>query len=154
MNLESIVGVLKGLKGRTTDMIYDLFFTETRVIVAIVLYPSDFAGQYGKLDPTTLVVGGYFKQREIKIKSANLMEERRSAFEGKTADEIFASHKNNAEIKYENINSVKIKKGILGTSLEFIVQNPLGRKINFSLGGNQIGEAEGLMQKVLADKAR
>ncbi len=154
MNLESIVGVLKGLKGRTADMIYDLFFTERRVIAAIVLHPSDFADQYGKLDPTTLVVGGYFKQREIKVRSLQLMDERRSAFEGKTADEIAASHKNNAEIEYENVTSVRIKKGILGTSLEFVVQNPPGKKINFSLDGNEVDEAEGLMKKVLSDKAR
>jgi hypothetical protein len=154
MNLESIVGVLKGLKGRTTDMVYDLFFTERRVIAAIVLHPSDFAGQYGKPDPTTLVMGGYFKQREIKVQSLKLMDERRSALEGKTADEVLASHKNNAEIEYENVTSVRIKKGIFGTSLEFVVQNPPGKKINFSLDGAQVGEAEGLMKKVLPDRAR
>lgn len=152
--MESIVGVLKGLKGRTTDMIYDLFFTERRVIAAIVLYPSDFADQYGKLDPTTLVMGGYFKQREIKIKSASLMQERRSAFEGKTADEVLALHRNSVEVEYGNVASVRIKKGILGTSLEFVVQNPPGKKINFSLDGNQVGEAEGLIKTVLLDKAR
>jgi len=154
MNLESIVGVLEGLKGRTADTIYDLFFTERRVIAAIVLHPSDFFGQYGKPDPTTLIVGGYFKQREIKVRSLQLMDERRSALEGKTADEILASHKNNLEIEYENVASVRIKKGILGTSLEFAVQNPPGKKMNFSLGGAQVGEAEGLMKKVLADKAK
>lgn len=152
--MENIVGVLMGLKGRTADMIYDLFFTERRVIAAVVLHPSDFADQYGKLDLTTLVVGGYFKQREIKVKSVQLMEQRRSAFEGKSADEVLASHKNNVEIGYENIKSVRIKKGIMGTSLEFVAQNPLGRKIDFSLGGNQVGEAEELMKKVLPDKAR
>lgn len=154
MNLESIVGVLKGLKGRTTDTVYDLFFTERRVIAIIVLHPSDFSRQYGKRDPTTLVVGGYFKQREIKVRSLQLMDERRSALEGKTADEVLASHKNNVEIEYENVTSVRIKKGILGTSLELAVQNPPGRKINFSLDGAQVGEAEGLIKKVLADKAR
>ena len=154
MDLESIVGVLKGLKGRTTDTIYDLFFTERRMIAAIVLHPSDFFGQYGKPDPSTLIVGGYFKQREIKVRSLQLMDERRSAMEGKTIDEILASHRNNVEIEYENVASVRIKKGIFGTSLEFAVQNPPSKKINFSLGENQVGEVEGLIKKVLADKVK
>ena len=152
--MENIVGVLKGLRGRTRDWIYDVFFTERRVIAAVVLHPSDFAEEYRKSDLATLVIGGYAKQREIKIRSIHLTEERRSAFEGKTADELLASNKMNLEMDYENIVSVRIKKGLLGTSLEFLVQSPPGKKIDFSLDGSQIGEAEALVKKVFPTKVR
>lgn len=152
VDLENIVGVLKGLRGRTRDLIYDVFFTERRAIAAVVLHPSDFAEEYRKFDLTTLVIGGYAKQREIKIRSLHLIEERRSAFEGKTADELLASNRMNLEMDYENIASVRIKKGLLGTSLEFMVQMPPGKKIDFSLDGTQISKAEVLVKKVLPTK--
>jgi hypothetical protein len=153
-DLENIVGVLRGLRGRTRDWIYDVFFTERRVIAAVVLHPSDFAEEYRKPDLATLVIGGYARQREIKIRSLQLIEERRSAFEGKTADELLASNRMNLEMDYENIASVEIKKGLLGTSLEFLVQIPPGKKIGFSLDRTQIGEAEVLVKKVLPTKVK
>jgi hypothetical protein len=154
VDFENIVGVLRGLRGRTRDWIYDVFFTERRVIAAVVLHPSDFAEEYRKPDLATLVIGGYAKQREIKIRSLQLIEERRSAFEGKTADELLASNRMNLEMDYENIASVEIKKGLLGTSLEFLVQIPPGKKIGFSLDRTQIGEAEVLVKKTLPTKVK
>jgi len=154
VDLENIVGVLKGLRGRTRDLIYDVFFTERRVVAAVVLHPSDFVEEYGKSDLATIMFGGYAKQREIKIRSLHLTEERRSAFEGKTADELLASNRANMEMDYENIASVRIKKGLLGTSLEFVVQLPPGKKIDFSLDGSQISEAEALVKKVLPTKVK
>lgn len=154
MDLENTVGVLKGLRGRWSDLIYDLFFTERRAIAAVVLDPSDFEEEYRKSDLTTLVVGGYIKQREIKIRTLHLMEERRSAFEGKTADELLASNKTNLEMNYGNIASVRIKKGLLGTCLEFTLRNPSGKKIDFSVEGRKRSEAESLVKKALPTKAK
>jgi hypothetical protein len=153
VDLENIVGVLKGLRGRTRDMIYDVFFTERRVIAVVVLHPSDFVEEYSKSDLATLIFGGYAQQREIKIRSLQLIEERRAAFEGKTADELLASSKMNLEMDYKNIAYVRIKKGFWGTSLEFMVQIPPGKKIDFSLDGSQISEAEVLLKKVHLTKA-
>lgn len=154
VDLENIVGVLKGLRGRWSDLIYDLFFTERRVIAAVVLDPSDFAEEYRKSDLTTFLIGDYIKQREIKIRTLHLIEERRSAFEGKTADELLASNKTNLEMNYGNIASVRIKKGLLRTSLEFTVRSPPGKKIDLSLEGSQKSEAERLVKKALPTKAK
>lgn len=151
---ENIVGTLKGVRGSTVDMVFDLFFTERRVIGAIVLHPSDFANEYSKPDLTTLIIGGYYKQREIKIRSQRLMEERRSGLEGKSPDEILTSNRANVQVDYENIVSARIKKGFLGNSLEFEVQTPPKKKINFSIEADELSKAEELLRTILPDKAR
>jgi hypothetical protein len=153
--LESVVvGVLEGVRGRTVDTVYDLFFTDKRMIAAILTHPSDFNDIYGKIDLTTLVFGNLHQRSAVKMRSLDLIESRRSAFANKTADEILALHRLNLEIDYENIICVTVKKGLLTKSLEFAVKNPPGKKVSFSLEESQIAEAEELMKKVLPGKAK
>jgi hypothetical protein len=85
--LEDVVGVLRGVKGRTVDTVYDLFFTDKRIIAALLIHPSDFNDIYGKIDLTTLVFGNFPKQRAAKMRSLNLIESRRAAFANKSVDE-------------------------------------------------------------------
>ena len=151
--MEDVVGVLKGVRGRTVDTVYDLFFTDKRIIAAILIHPSDFNDIYGKIDLTTLVFGNFPKQRAAKMRSLNLIESRRAAFANKTVDEILALHRSNFGIDYENILYVTVKKGLLTKSLEFGVKNPPQKKVNFSLEEGQIAEAEELVKKVLPGKA-
>jgi len=151
--LEDVVGVLRGVRGRTVDTVYDLFFTDKRIIAAILIHPSDFNDIYGKIDLTTLVFGNFPKQRAAKMRSLNLIESRRAAFANKTVDEILALHRSNFGIDYENILYVTVKKGLLTKSLEFGVKNPPQKKVNFSLEEGQIAEAEELVKKVLPGKA-
>ena len=153
LDLEDVVGVLKGVRGRTVDTVYDLFFTEKRIVAAILIHPSDFNDIYGKFDLATLVFGGLHKERAVKMRSLDLTESRRSAFANMTVDEILALHRSNFEIDYENIVYVTVKKGLLKKSLEIAMKNPPGKKINFSLKKGQVTEAEELVQKVLTGKA-
>jgi hypothetical protein len=151
--LEDVVGVLRGVRGKTVDTVYDLFFTDKRIIAAILIHPSDFNDIYGKIDLTTLVFGNFPKQRAAKMRSLNLIESRRAAFDNKSVDEILALHRSNFGIDYENILYVTVKKGLLTKSLEFGVKNPPQKKVNFSLEEGQIAEAEELVKKVLPGKA-
>jgi hypothetical protein len=150
--VEGVVGVLKGVRGRTVDTVYDLFFTDKRVVAAILIHPSDFMDIYGKIDLTTLVFGNFAKQRAVKMRSLDLIESRRSAFVNKTVDEILALHRSNLEIDYDNIIHVTVRKGFFTKSLEFTVKNPPGKKVSFSLEESQIAEAEELVKKVLPAK--
>ena len=109
--MEDIVGVIQGLKGRTTDIVYDLFFSEKRVVAAVVLYFSDLADIYKKFNLGTMLFGNLPEHREIKVRSLRLMDERRLALKDKTLDEILTLHRANLEIDYENIVSVSIRKG-------------------------------------------
>jgi hypothetical protein len=154
MKLENIVGVVQGLKGRTTDIIYDLFFTEKRAVAAIVLYFSDLTDIYGKINIMTLLFGNFSQHGEVKMRSERLMNERRLAFKDKTLDEILALHRASIEIGYDNVVSVTVKKGLMQTVLEFVVQGPPEKKIDFRLEERQIGEVEDQLKKVLPTKTR
>lgn len=152
--MENIVGVVQGLRGRTKDIIYDMFFAEKRVVAAVVLYFSDLTDIYGKISPLTFLFGNLSEHSEIKMRSLRLMNERRLAFKDKTLDEILALHRANLEIDYDNVVSVTVKKGLMQTSLEFVVQGPQEKKIDFRLEESQIAEVEGLIKKVLPNKTR
>ena len=76
------------------------------------------------------------------------------AFKEKTLDEILALHRANLEIDYDNVKSVTVKKGLVQTSLEFVVQGPQEKKIDFRLEESQIAEVEELIKKVLPNKTR
>lgn len=150
--LENVIDILQGLTGETTDTIYDLFFAEKRVIAAIVLHHSDLSEIYKKNNILSLFVGRGHEYFEIKMQSAKLMDERRQAFEGKSLDEILALHRASLEIKYDDITSLAIKRGLLTTWLEFIVKKPSNRKIKFMLKREQIVDAENVIGRILPSK--
>jgi hypothetical protein len=154
VKLENIIGVVQGLRGRTKDIVYDLFFAEKRVVAAIVLYFSDLTDIYGKINAITFLIGNQSEHSEIKIRSERLMEERRLAFKEKTLDEILALHRANMEIDYGNVVSVTVKEGLMQTSLRFAVQGPPEKKIDFWLEDSQMTEVEELIKKVLPNKIK
>jgi len=152
--LEDIIGVVQGLRGRTIDIVYDLFFSEKRVVAAVVLYFSDLTDIYEKFSLGTILFGNLGERRIVKLRSLKLMDERRLAFKNKTLDEILTLHKANLEIGYEDVLSVIIRKGLLETSLEFVVQGHPEKKVDFRLERRQVAEVEGLINRVLPDKVK
>ncbi len=153
-DLDGVVGVLKGVRGRTFDIVYDLFFTDKRIVAAILIHPADFNDIYRKTDLGKVLLGGSAQEWAVKRRSLDLIESRRSASANKTVDEILALHWSNLEIAYENISYVTVGRGLLKKSLKFAVKNPPGKTFSFSLEESQIAEAEELVKKVLPGKAR
>ena len=152
--MERVVGVLKGVRGRTFDTVYDLFFTDKRIVAAILTHPSDFNDINRKIDLGRILIGGSPGEWAVKKRSLDLIESRRSAFADKTVDEILAMHSSNMEIDYENISCVSVEKGLVKKSLKLALKNPPGVKVSFSLEKSQIAKAEELVKKVLPEKAK
>jgi len=147
--------VVQGLKQGTSDTIYDLFFTESKFTAAIVFHPSDLSSIYLKPDPLSLLIGSGLKQREMKVHQLKLMDERRLAFKDKTADEILTTHRANFQVDYQNVIAVRIRKGLVTTSLEFVVQGHHPEtKISFWIERNQITEVEEVVRRFLPNKLR
>ncbi|HUW47985.1 MAG TPA: hypothetical protein VMW36_04485 [Patescibacteria group bacterium] len=145
--------VVQGLKHGTTDTIYDLFFTESKFVAAIVLHYSDLANMYLKPDLPSLLIGSALRQREIKVRQLRLLDERRLAFKDKTADEILTMHRANFAVGYQNVIAVRIRKGLVTTSLEFVIGHP-ETKISFWIERNQIAEVEEVVRRFLLYKLR
>lgn len=153
VQLEDLVGVIRAVKRRTIDIVYDLFYSDKRVVAAVVLHYSDFSDVYRKHDPITLLFGNAYERRQIRTKSSRLMEERRLAFKDKTLDAILNMHEANMEMPYENVSWVTIRKGFLGRSLDFMVRMHPKKKISFSLKRSQVKEARRLLGTI-QDKAK
>jgi hypothetical protein len=154
LGLEGIVGVVRGVSGRTSDIVYDLFFGGDKMVAAVVLYFSDLNDGFGASSLLTMLFGGLWSRRKTKMQSARLMEERRMAFENKPLNQILALHEASFEIDYESVVSVLIKKGLLETSMEFVLQGKAVKKVRFGLRKDQLAEIEGLVDRVLPGKLR
>jgi hypothetical protein len=152
--LENIIEVVQGVRGRTADIIYDLFFSEKRAVAAVVLYFSDLTDIYGKISIMTLLFGNFSQHGEVKMRSARLMDERRTSFKDKTLDEILTLHRANIGIDYDKIVSVTIKRGLVQNSLRLVVQGPPEKKIDFWLEEGQVAQVNALLKKVLPNKIR
>ncbi len=152
--MENIIGVVQGVRRGTIDLVYDLFFSDKRVVAAVVLYFSDLTDLYEKSTLATILFGNRLGNREVKMRSLKLMTERRRAFEGKSLNEILTLHRANIEIDYEDVVSVRIRKGLLETTLEFSVLCHPEKKIVFWLDRRQIVEVEGIIDGVLPDRVK
>jgi hypothetical protein len=154
IHLEKKMEVVQGLKHRTTDTIYDLFFTYNKFVAAIVLHPSDVANMYSKHTLLTILIGSEYTEREIKARQLEVMNERRLAYKDKTADEILTMNRANFEVDHKNVIAVKIKKGLATISLEFIVEGHPETKISFWIERNQIAEVEEVVRRFLPNKLK
>ena len=146
--------VVRGLKRGTTDTIYDLFFTESKFVAAIVLHYSDLANMYPKPDLLSFLIGSVLQRREIKVRQLKLLDERRLAFKDKTTDEILTMHRANFEVDYQSVIAVRIRKGLVTTSLEFMVQGHPQTEISFWIERNQMAEVEEVVRRFLPSKLR
>jgi len=146
--------VVEGLKYRTIDTLYDLFFTDDRFVAAIVLHPSDLSKMYSKHSFSTILIGGTINEAEIKALKLKVTEERREEFKDKTVDEILAMHKANFEVKYRDVRSITLKKGLLTSFLKFLLMGPPETEISFWIDRKQIPDIEETVRKFLPNRLK
>lgn len=150
-----ITDIVEDVVGRTSDTRYDLLFTSTKLIAAIILHPSDFAQIYTKRVPLEeMIVGGGIRRKEAQALSRKLQNERREAFKNKTPSEILNAHKANFEIPYKDVLSVKVRKGLFGVNLEFDAYtiNGIRGKCRFQLHETQVEKVRRLLNLTLPGK--
>jgi hypothetical protein len=154
---------------------YDLFFTERRIIFAVVRCPADSweaqanpkrsevldkvakvgevvdaitgAGVRDGVEQLNIMYGSVERWMEIK-------GERRKHFEGKTPEEILHLHPNSFGIPYENIKSVKLDKwSVFGTTLE-IKASLAGeeKKFKLSIPKRHFEDVKNIVNKYLPKK--
>ena len=138
----------------TSDTRYDLLFTTTKIVAAIVLHPSDLVRLYSKkFNFEQLIIGGAMQMHQIQAISKKIENERRQGFKYKTPTEILSTHNANFEIPFSNILSAKVVKGLFGVGLEFDAYiNEKRKRIKFKIGETQFESVRELLHQTLPDK--
>lgn len=150
-----VIDIVEDVVGRTSDTRYDLLFTPTKLIAAIILHPSDLAEMYTKRVPLEeMIVGGGIRRKEAQALSRKLQNERREGFKNKTPSEILSAHKANFEIPYKDVLSAQIRNGLFGISLEFDAYtiNGVRGKCRFQLDEAQVENVRRLLNLTLPGK--
>jgi len=130
--------------------VYDLFFTNKRLIGAIVLSRKAAIG-YNLLSAGYGMTSYYLAKREI--------ETYRKTFEGRTPEEILLLDSDNFEIQYKDVSWVSLRKRFLarifGAVIEFeVFRQGVPEKLKFNFTSKQFGDAKGIVQQVLEDKLK
>lgn len=149
--MEEVVGSLVGVSYHTFDTVYDLLFTTERVIAFIIQHPADIPYHATWRE---FLFGGMLAKRTEQPERAKIAQARRHTLQEKSIDELVTVHPLNFEIRYSEVNSVKITRGLFLSQLRFDTSKlPTTRKtIRFILSKRQIPDAQRLLELVLASK--
>jgi putative transposon-encoded protein len=120
---------------------YDVYFTDKRIIAAVVFSTSDLSKLMG--------IAGF--QSVFKFKK--IRKQRREELQGKTPDEILRMHPESFEVPYEKIQSVKVKKGLFGAKLEIeaLWKDEVG-KFGVPIPKKRVGEIKDILNLYLSGK--
>jgi len=149
-----IITSIENVMLHTTDTRYDLLFTPTKIVAAIVLHPSDLVQLYSKrFDFEQLVIGGAMQMHQIQAMTKKIENERRQGFKYKTPTEILGTHYANFEILFSNILSAKVVRGLFGVGLEFDAYiNEKRKRIKFKIDGAEFETVKELLHRTMPDK--
>ncbi len=149
LGLEQILGVIEGIGDYPYDRIYDIYFTDLRLIVVPIIRPMDFVDIYTKRRATDLLFGMGWRRHEVRQKSRTITNERRSKLKGRTPSEIVKAMEGSFEIPHVSVISAEAKSGILGSSLRIVSKGARGkRKLSFPLSRDQLEKAKNLIESI------
>jgi len=153
--MEKIVGSLVGVSYHTFDNVYDLLFTTERVIACNIQHPSDTAYRFTSMLKEVLL-GRMLTNRMEQPERERILQARRHSLQEKPIDELVALRPSNFEIRYSEVTSVEITRGLLQSQLKFEVPklSPTRQIISFTLSEEQIPDAKRLLELVLASKIK
>jgi hypothetical protein len=154
--LEEVVCVVEGVRAATGMYTvsdawafneYDVFFTDRRVIFAVVHGQRDWqAAPTNDREALATAAGKIFKYDDVK-------RERREQFKGKTPEEILHMHPDSFEIPYENIKSVKLSSGLFAKTLEIkALLAGVEKKFKFSIPKSHFEDIKNIVNKYLPCK--
>jgi hypothetical protein len=153
--MEKIVGSLVGVSYHTFDNIYDLLFTTERIIAFNIQNPGDTSYSFTSVLKDTFL-GRMVTRRTEQSQQAKTIEGRRHSIEEKPINELVGLHPLNFEIRYSEVISVEITRGLLQSQLKFEVPklSPGKQIISFILSKEQIPGTQRLLELVLSSKIK
>ncbi len=130
--MESKLHTVEQVSGHTFDSIYDLIFTETRLIIVKILDPNDGRGKIMKSNLSSLFFGSGFSKRNVTIKRLDIADQKREQLKNLSIDEIISDKENCIISKYSDIVDADFSKSLLGRTINLIINNN-GNKTDFTL---------------------
>jgi hypothetical protein len=150
--MEEVVCVVEGVRAAGWHIVndawafneYDVFFTDRRVIFAVVHGQQDWQAAPTN-DREALATAA-----EKILKHDDVKRERTEQFKGKTPEEILHMHPDSFEIPYENIKSVKISGGLFAKTLEIkALLAGVEKKFKFSIPKRHFEHVKNIVNKYL-----
>jgi len=130
--METKLHTVEQVSGHTFDSIYDLIFTETRLIIVKILDPNDGRGKIMKPNLSSLFFGSGFSKRNVTIKRLDIADQKREQLKNLSIDEIISDKENCIISKYSDIVNADFSKSLLGRTINLIINNN-GNKTDFTL---------------------
>ena len=152
--MENVIGILKEVIGHTYDTIYDLYFTEERLIAVLIQHPSEVFDYKTSTSWQNILLGNSFSKRKEQNERNRLADERRSKNKAMTPSELAATHPANFLIRYESIANLEINTGLMGAKLKISLSDPKGKNLSFSLTKKQAQEVLPILESVLPSKIK
>jgi len=130
------------VSGFTYDMLYDLYFTPERVIVVMVQNPGDMMPSTSW---TTVFVSSPWTRHVEKEKRDEMTASQRGWMRDLSPDDMLAKSERNYQIRYNNVVSVEIKRGIFQSTIKFKTNKNV--VYSFNLQKDMLKEARRLLEK-------
>jgi hypothetical protein len=123
-------------------MVYDLYFTDKRVIVISIQHPGDVQNSVSWM---TFLFGGWISRRTDQFEQNKLSQERRNLAKRSTPAELLGQNPHNFEIPSNIIISIEVSRKLFQWQIQFHVSRPeIIRRTHFSLKQIQVAEARRL----------
>jgi hypothetical protein len=151
--MDDVIESICGVSGHTYDEVYDLFFTQQRLVVIGVQSPSDVSPTNS---PWAFLISNWFERNKEKKALSQVLKERRQEEKTLTLDELIMTRSQNFAIKYADITTVEITTRFFENKLIFQIKvsSNQSRTISFTLRKEQIPEVRRIINKVLASKLK
>jgi len=151
--MEKVVGSLVGVSYHTFDIVYDLLFTTERVIAFIIQHPTDIPYRSTWRE---FLFGGMLTKRTEQPERTKIAQARRHTLQEKSIDELVTVNPLNFEIRYKEVTSVEITRGLFQSQLRFDTSKlqTTRKTIRFTLSKKQLPDAQHLLELVLASKLK
>jgi hypothetical protein len=151
--MEEIIGVINNLSGHTYDILYDVIFTNERVVANLIQSPLEIAR------PTstwTFIIGNWFSGQRDKRELAKISEERRKKLETLNLSEIISANPENFTLNYSDIENVEIKYSMFEYRLVFHLNGSGGKKRSreFTLKKPQLDQVREMVSRTPLQKIK
>ncbi len=145
------MGTVYRVCGHTFDMVFDMFFTDRRLVVVMVKSPDDIP--FSASSWKSLIGNWYEKRKEDQTRNS-VFQKRLQQEKELSLDELIQAHPQNFEMIYENITSVRITRSFFQYQLRLHGKSSLPNQLprTFNLRKEQVPEIQRLIDLVLLEK--